>query len=73
MAIVLWKITIINYEKYKLGKIGDEAWVFPGAICILSVASTFVYFLCEIQSIIIGFINPEYGALMDILNKLGGQ
>jgi hypothetical protein len=45
-------------------------WEYPiGIVCLYIIAFTlFIFSLVELQATIQGFVNPEYGAMQDIIN-----
>ena len=51
----------------------SDSVIISRAIAIITGALLVLIVPFCLDNIVTGFVNPEYGALMDILEKLGGQ
>ena len=77
MAIIciLSIIVLVRAKKYSDEKndYDSASVIISGVIAIITgVLLVLIVPFC-LDNIVTGFVNPEYGALMDILEKLGGQ
>lgn len=62
------KILDSNYNRYELD---DNGWWVMGITTVaVLIISTIITFVSVITSVITGFINPEYGAIKDILQYI---
>lgn len=75
LIILFSTITIIFMKQYKKQWYKDEWQKYDSPRCavvivgnILSAVTTIVIISTTITKVITGFINPEYGAMMDIIN-----
>ena len=77
MAIIciLSIIVLVRAKKYSDEKNDYDSGsvIISGAIAIITGALLVLIVPFCLDNIVTGFVNPEYGALMDILEKLGGQ
>jgi len=72
-----WENKNIEYNKqsnrgeyYQHYDLDDEWWLFSivPAVCLAIII--IIILVCSVSSIITGFVNPEYGAIQDILSIL---
>ena len=56
-----------NYNNYSLD---DGFWIAFIILGVLLVLVGFIVAIASVQTIITGFVNPEYGALKEIMNVL---
>ena len=77
MAIIciLSIIVLVRAKKYSDEKndYDSDSVIISRAIAIITGALLVLIVPFCLDNIVTGFVNPEYGALMDILEKLGGQ
>jgi hypothetical protein len=67
--VIVITLIMISYRNFKK----EEDWNDPGKsgmLCIITVIGAFLIWVfgCDIDAIITGFINPEYGAIKEIIN-----
>lgn len=74
LAIILVRHTMAGINRYNKTKQSYDDW--PGELIASFIFSIILccglcgIFLATIQSVITGFVNPEYGAIKDILNVI---
>lgn len=70
ISIILYKVGIKTYKLYNVEKNEDLAGItfISFLLCAISIIICVCSFWSDYSSIITGFINPEYGAIKEIIS-----